>query len=141
MTPLHITDFGVFLGKHSERLVVRRGKETIEEHPLLHLEQVLVSGRGVCLSTDLMEACCARGIPVTLMTPSGKPYARVASTALTATVRTRREQVAAFLDGRGARLARAIAAGKLVNQANLLRYFGKYRKTRSPRRHGDTESE
>src|SRR5712691_10395772 len=128
MHPLHITDFGVFLGKHSERLVIRQGKEKIAEHPLLHVEQLLVSGRGVSFSTDLVEACCARGIPITLLTPSGKPYARVASTALTATVRTRREQVAAFLDGRGARLARAIAAGKLRNQANLLRYFGKYRK-------------
>jgi CRISPR-associated protein Cas1 len=132
MQPLHITDFGIFLGKHSERLVVRQGKETVSEHPLLHVEQLLVSGRGVSFSTDLVEACCARGIPITLLTPGGKPYARVASTALTATVRTRREQVAAYGDGRGARLARAIAAGKLRNQANLLRYFGKYCKQRRP---------
>lgn len=126
MLPLHITDYGVFLGKHSERLVVRRGKEVLAEHPLLHVEQVLVSGRGVSLSADLVEECCARGIPITFLTPAGKPYARVASTALTATVRTRREQVTAHGDARGASVARAIAAGKLKNQANLLRYFGKY---------------
>ncbi len=135
MEPLHITDYGVFLGKHSERLVVRRGKETLEERPLLHLEQVLVSGRGVCFSTDLVEECCARGIPITLLSPGGRPYARVASTALTATVRTRREQVAALLDHRGTAIARAMAVGKLTNQANLLRYFGKYCRERRPEVH------
>src|SRR5687768_8226101 len=126
MQRLHIAERGVFLGKHSERLVVRKGKETLSEHPLIHLEQVLITGKGVSFSTDLLEECCARGIPITLLTPSGKPYARVASAALTATVRTRREQVTALHDGRGVRLALAIAAGKLKNQANLLRYFGKY---------------
>ncbi len=132
MQPLHIAERGVFLGKHSERLVVRKGKEVLSEHPLLHLEQLLVTGRGVSFSSDLIEECCARGIPITLLTPGGKPYARVASTALTATVRTRREQVAAGADGRGATLARAIAGGKVRNQADLLRYFGKYCKSARP---------
>jgi CRISP-associated protein Cas1 len=132
MEPIHITDFGVFLGKHSERLVVRKGKEVLSEHPLLHVEQILVTGRGVSFSTDLVEECCARGIPITLLTPQGNPYGRLASCALTATVRTRREQVAAYGDARGAQVARAIAAGKLRNQANLLRYFGKYCKERRP---------
>lgn len=127
MQPVHISQFGVFLGKHSERLVVRQGKETLAEHPLLHVEQVLISGRGVSFSSDLVQECCARGIPITLLSPGGKPYARVASTALTATVRTRREQMAAYGDGRGAAVARSVAAGKLRNQANLLRYFAKYR--------------
>lgn len=132
MTPLHITDFGVFLGKHSERVVVRKGKETLSEHPLMNVEQILVSGRGICFSTDLVEECCARGIPITLLTPGGKPYGRVSTTALTATVRTRREQCGAYLDGRGARVARAIAGGKITNQGNLLRYFGKYCKQARP---------
>jgi len=79
MQPLHISEFGVFLGKHSGRLAVRKGKETLSEHPLLLVEQVLVSGRGVSFSTDLVEECCSRGIPITLLTPGGKPYARVAS--------------------------------------------------------------
>ena len=96
-----------------------------------------VGSTGVSFSTDLVEECCARGIPITLLKPSGKPYGRLATTALTATVRTRREQCAAYLDGRGARLARAIAAGKLRNQANLLRYFGKYCKARRPSVHAD----
>ena len=135
MQPLHITDFGVFLGKHSERLVVRRGKEVLSEHPLALIEQVLVTGRGVSFSSDLIEECCERGIPVTLLSPGGKPYARVAGMVLNATVRTRREQLAAYQDGRGAGIARAIAAGKVQNQGNLLRYFGKYSRKARPELH------
>ncbi len=135
MEPLHISNRGVFLGKHSERVVVRQGKETLEERPFLDLEQVLVTGRGVSLSSDLIEECGARGIPITFLTPWGKPYARIAATELNATVRTRREQMAAGRDDRGARLMRAMIAGKLRNQANLLRAFGKYHKVRRPDLH------
>jgi CRISPR-associated protein Cas1 len=48
---------------------------------------------------------------------------------LTATVLTRREQLAAYGDARGVEFAKAVVRGKLGNQAALLRYFGKYLKT------------
>jgi CRISPR-associated protein Cas1 len=51
---------------------------------------------------------------------------------LTATVITRREQLAAFNDRRGVELAIAIVRGKLGNQAALLKYFGKYLKGTNP---------
>lgn len=132
MNSLHVTDYGVFIGKHSERLVLRRGKEVISEHPLMDLEQVLIDRRAGGISCEAIEECCRRGIPLTMLGRGGQPIARLVSPALTATVRTRRHQLAAFLDGRGVALARAFAAGKLQNQANLLRYFGKYRKTADP---------
>lgn len=131
METLHVAETGVFLGKYSERLVIRRGRDTVSEHALLHLEQVVVSGRGVSFSADLVEECCARGIAITLLKAGGKPYARVAPAEMPATVLTRRAQLAAYADARGARVARAIAEGKLRNQANLLRYFAKYRRSRA----------
>jgi CRISPR-associated protein Cas1 len=51
---------------------------------------------------------------------------------LTATVLTRREQMAAYGDGRGLELAKAVVRGKLGNQAALLKYFGKYLKGADP---------
>lgn len=132
MPILTISDFGVYLGKHSERLVIRKGGETLEEHPLINIEQILVTCPGVSISSDLIRECCDRGIPITFLTPSGHPYAKVVSPALTATVITRREQISALNDSRGAQIAMAIASGKLRNQANLLRYFAKYRKQNDP---------
>lgn len=132
MQTLTLTDFGLHLGKHSERLVVKKGKETVAEHPLIHLEQVVVAGRGISVSSDAIAECVERGIPVTFLDFSGKPYAKVVSPALTATVKTRREQLLAFYDERGVEIVRRFAVGKIRNQINLLRYFGKYRKEAQP---------
>jgi len=52
---LIIDQFGIFLGKHSERLVVRKGKETLSEHALMNLEQVIIASPGVSLSSDLIK--------------------------------------------------------------------------------------
>ena len=45
---------------------------------------------------------------------------------------TRRAQLEAFRDGRGLSIAIAFASGKIQNQANLLKYMGKYRKETAP---------
>ena len=37
-----------------------KDKETLAEAPLMHLEQVLVSGRGVSLSTDAIAPVAGR---------------------------------------------------------------------------------
>ncbi|MGB9587384.1 MAG: CRISPR-associated endonuclease Cas1 [Armatimonadota bacterium] len=128
MSVLIVSEFGVYLGKHSERLVIRKGGETVEEHPLIDLEQVLVTCPGISVSSDLIRECCERGIAITFLSYSGTPYAKVVSPALTATIQTRRDQISAFNDTRGVYIGKAIAGGKLKNQANLLRYFAKYRK-------------
>jgi CRISPR-associated protein Cas1 len=143
---LIVDEFGTHVGKHSGRLqVMRVGEGTpsermIQQAPLLHLESVVVSGRGISLSADAIEACTERGIPIFFLDSLGHPYAALYSAGLTGTVMTRRAQLAALasdLDGesygrRGVAVALAFAQGKIRNQANLLRYMGKYRKERNP---------
>jgi len=137
MQPLIISDYGTYLGKHSERLVVRyRDKEKPnDEHALMDLEQVIVGSRGVSLSSDLVEACTQRGIEISFLGFNGQPYAKLTSPALTATVISRREQLAAYQDERGFEIPRRFVRGKVQNQINLVRYFGKYRKKRAPKRY------
>lgn len=132
MQTLTLTEFGLFVGKVSERAVVKKGRETLSEHPLIDLEQILVAGKGITLSTDLIAECTERGIPITFIDFSGKPYAKLVSPALTATVKTRREQLMAYHDERGVEAAKRFATGKIRNQINLLRYAGKYRKAKQP---------
>ena len=102
------------------------------ELPLFRISEIVVAASGVSVSTDLIEACCERGIRLSLLTPSGRPYAMLSSPMLTATVLTRREQMAAYGDRRGLEVAKAVVRGKLTNQANLLKYFGKYLKEANP---------
>ncbi len=125
---LIVDQFGAMVGLHSERLQVTLKKEVIAEAPLIGLEQVVISGRGISLSANAIAACCEQGIPIHFLSSRGQPYAALYSAGLTGTVQTRRAQLLAYGDGRGLALARAFAEGKIRNQSNLLKYMAKYRK-------------
>ena len=132
MNSLILDDPGIFLGKHSQRLVLRKGGETLQEVPLFQVGQVIVSTQGATLSADAVNACAENGIPITFLGRRGEPMAVLSSPALTATVITRREQLRAYDDERGGILAYLLASGKIRNQINILRYFSKYRRARDP---------
>jgi len=123
-----VDQFGAYIGKKSQRLQVRKGKEVLQEVALFKVDQVLITGRGVSLSSDVVYLCAEHGIPIHFVSKSGRPYARIISPKLTGTVQTRREQLLAYNDRRGVVLAKAFAKGKLSNQANLIKYMAKYRK-------------
>ncbi len=127
-----VEDFGSFLGKKSERLVIRKNKKVVQEIPLYNLKQVLITSSGVSISSDLIRECSERGVPIHFLTSRGEPYAQLFSAHFTGTVKTRREQLLAALDERGLTLSKLIASAKVKNQINLLKYFGKYRKEKEP---------
>ncbi len=129
---LIVDQFGAMVGLHSERLQVTLKKEVIAEAPLIGLEQVLISGRGISLSANAIAACCEQGIPIHFLSSRGQPYAALYAAGLTGTAQTRRAQLMAYGDGRGLALAQAFAEGKIKNQANLLKYMAKYRKETDP---------
>ena len=129
---LIIEEFGSFISKKSERLVVTCQGEKRVEAPLMHLETVLVSARGVSLSSDAIAACAESGIPIHIIDFRGAPVSSLYSSALTATIETRRAQLLARTDARGVAFAKASAGGKIHNQAVLLKYMAKYRKERQP---------
>jgi len=129
---LIVEEFGAFIGKHSERLIVSKGDQELAQAPLLHLESVLIAGRGVSISADAVKECAERGIPIHFVSGTGNAYASLYSSGLTGTILTRRAQLEAFRLPRGLMLSLAFAQGKLENQANLLKYIGKYRKETAP---------
>lgn len=132
MAELIVEQYGAFIGKHSERVRVTVKGQIVIERPLYGLDHLLVLSGGVSLSSDLIRECAERGIDISFLSRTGVPYARLISPALTGTVRTRREQLLAYLDGRGLALGKAFAAGKLGNQANLVRYMVKNRRLATP---------
>lgn len=124
---LFVSGFGLFIGKKSERVVVRQGKSVCAQVPFMRLQEIIIASKGISLSSDLVEELCERGIRIAFLNSSGKPMALVTSPMLTATVETRRAQLSASQNDRGADLCRWIVAGKLHNQEKLLRYFAKSR--------------
>ena len=129
---LIVDEYGAFVGKYSGRLRVTKDKKKLAEAPIMHLEQVLVTGRGVGISADAIRACCTEGIPIHFLDSRGRPYAAIYAAGLTGTVLTRREQLSAYGDRRGLELAIAFAQGKIENQAGFLRYVAKYRQETDP---------
>lgn len=125
---LFISNFGTFLGKKSERLIVREDKKVVNEVPFHDLEQIIIENPGVSISTDCIRECVKHGIYISFLDYSGRPYASLISPYLVGTAATRREQLMAYYDQRGIQLAKAFVEGKLKNQINTLKYFAKYRK-------------
>lgn len=115
--------FGTHIGKYSKRLKITQKGATLAQAPLIHLEAVSVLSRGVSISADALKACCEHGIPIFFVDSIGTPYASIYSAGLGGTVITRREQLRAYDDCRGAQLATTFAAGKIKNQSATLRYL------------------
>ncbi len=135
VTELVVDQYGAFLSKHQGRLRVTVKDERLAEAPIMHLRQIVITGRGVSLSSDVIAACCEEGIPIHFLSSRGQPVAGLYSAGLTGTVLTRREQLAAYLDARGVQVGCALARAKIANQAALLRYVAKYRKEADPERY------
>jgi CRISP-associated protein Cas1 len=125
---LVIDQYGAFLGKHSERLIVTKGEEKLAQAPLIHLESVVIANQGVSLSAEAVRECTERGIPIYFISGTGTAYASLYSAGLTGTIATRRAQLEALNTVRGLSLVLGFGVGKLQNQSNLLKYMAKYRK-------------
>jgi CRISPR-associated protein Cas1 len=129
---LVVDDYGVHVGKYSERIKVTKGKETLAQAPLLHLESLTIANRGVSISAEAVRECTERGIPIFFISGTGTPYASLYSAGLARTIATRRAQLAAFSAPYGLQLALTLSSGKLNNQANLIKYMAKNRKETQP---------
>jgi len=129
---LIVDEYGSFISKHQGRLRVTVNKEKRLEAPLIHLQTVLASGRGVSLSTDVIAACAENGIPIHIIDYRGEPVASMYASALIGTVQTRRAQLAAYDTFKGFAAARTLTLGKIRNQSVLLKYVAKYRKEKAP---------
>lgn len=97
--------------------------------PMSRLRSVTVAGRGVTVSSDLVNALVERGIALSFLNGRGEPIAQLIAPGLSGTVQTRRAQLAAYETSLGVQLAVEFIRGKLRNQKHQLQYSGKYLKS------------
>lgn len=124
---LVVSEPGVFIGKTSQRIVVRKYRQVIMEIPLRQLRHVTVATHGITLSSDVIAFCAQEHVPLDFLNHHGEPMARLC-TPLDSLGNTGLQQLRAVHDGSGLHLARAFIYGKLKNQLNLVKYYHKYRK-------------
>ncbi|MCX8207637.1 MAG: CRISPR-associated endonuclease Cas1 [Methanothrix sp.] len=125
MPRIILSDRGTFLGKTGEQFRVLRRDEPDILIPARKVDQILVLGSGISVSSDAIEMANELGVEIVFASYYGKPLARLIPATLGGTVRTRREQYRAYDDERGLELAKAFIRGKLKNQASLLKSFAK----------------
>jgi CRISPR-associated protein Cas1 len=121
MTPIYINKQGTTVRKQDNRILVTQNGKLVEEIPLGKVEQLVLMGRGVQLSTALLMDLLERGIPVTLTNQHGSRHIAtlVAGPSRFGELRTRQMQFVNTPD-KALELARAIVRAKLINQRALL---------------------
>jgi len=124
---IFLDDFGIFLGRKRNRFVVRRKGET-KEIVADDVDSIICCSSGAAMSASALDLAVQNNIQVVFARYSGWPYAVLMPASMTGSVRARREQFIAYNDERGFILAKKFIAGKLVNQANLLKLMAKNRR-------------
>ncbi len=121
MPTLYVTEAGTQVRKNGERLVLTQGQDVLEEIPLVHVDRVVVVGRGVGLTTAAMYALARKGADVIYLTGSGR-YVLRASGAEHSHSRLRFAQALFTANaGKALEAARAVVLGKINNQHALVR--------------------
>lgn len=121
MATLYVQEQGAMVRKSDNQILVMKEGQTLREVPLAKLEQVVLMGRGVQMSTALLVDLLERGIPVTLTNQYGSRHYATLSAGPSRFGELRTQQMLFVNDpARALGLARAIVAAKLVNQRAVL---------------------
>jgi len=126
-----LDDFGIFLGRKRNRFVVKKEGEK-KEIVADDVDSIICCSSGVAFSASALDLAVQNNIQVVFARYGGWPYAVLMPASMTGSVRARREQFIAYNDERGFILAKKFIAGKLVNQANLLKLMAKNRRQTDP---------
>lgn len=118
---------GAFIGKQNRQVVVKCQGKLSQRIAEVNLKQILIISYGVSLSSDVIKHCTEKAIPIHFLTYDAKPYALIYSP-LYPTLELGARQLEAGKSAQGVKLACCIVAGKIKNQASLIKYCSKYRK-------------
>jgi len=122
---LIISDYGAFVGVKGGRLYVEIPDKPRTEAPLMHLRNLLVLTRSASISTATYFACAESGALINLIDPIDGECLSVVSNKLTTVVQTRRSQLEAVNNRAGVEIAKQMAVGKMLSQAQNLRYIAR----------------
>lgn len=121
---LVIDTFGTFLSKKSEVLVVKN-KDTSQIIPILKLNAIHIISNGVSISSDVVELCSEKGIPILFANKIGRVYGMFHNASLNATVVTKRKQLESINTNKSMVVIKEVLKSKIKNQRTLINYFSR----------------
>lgn len=121
---------GMFIGLTSRGVTIsQKGKVVAQHHPD-NLSQIVITGQGVSMSSNLVGFCMNRRIPIDFFDAQGTHLGSVISSRYIQNTLWAR-QAGADVHLRNT-IALSIIEGKIKNQHALLKYFNKYHKSHYP---------
>lgn len=121
---------GTFIGLTNRGVTVSQKGKVIAQHHPDNLSQIVITGQGVSMSSNLVSFCMNRKIPIDFFDAQGTHLGSVISSKYMQNTLWAK-QSAADLQLRNT-IALAIIEGKIRNQHALLKYFNKYHKSHYP---------
>ncbi len=110
---LFLLEPGLFLGRSGDWFVVRRGGVVLDRVSVGGVEEIVLGGRGVVVSSDAIRLAVERGVDVVVLGRNGLPVGVLVHPVLTGFARVRREQLRAYDDERGVVLAKGFVSGRI----------------------------
>ncbi len=121
---LTITGYGYYLGRRSQRLIISNKGDIIGQYALSDLDSIIITSRGISISTSLINEASKRGIKICIWDNS-YPNVMLSSPQLAAFVDAKRSQFKAYDTSLGLELIKKVITSKLENQSTLLKYSSK----------------
>lgn len=121
---------GMFIGLTSRGVTIsQKGKVVAQHHPD-NLSQIVITGQGVSMSSNLISFCLSRKIPIDFFDNQGTHLGSIISSkSMQNTLWSKQAGADTIMRNN---IALGILEGKIKNQHALLKYFNKYHKTRYP---------
>ena len=121
---------GMFLGLTSRGVTIsQKGKVVAQHHPD-NLSQIVITGQGVSMSSNLISFCLSRKIPIDFFDNQGTHLGSIInSKSMQNTLWARQAESDTTMRNT---IALGILEGKIKNQHALLKYFNKYHKSHYP---------
>lgn len=121
---------GTFLGLTSRGITATYKGKVIAQHHKDNLSQIIITGQGISISSNLVNFCVSNKIPIDFFDHKG--------THLGSVITAKSIQTSLWATQSGAddatrnTIALEIITGKVKNQYNLLKYYHKYHRKRYP---------
>jgi CRISPR-associated protein Cas1 len=123
---LYLMEHGSVLGKEYERFVLRQQGQDPREIPAIHVDQIMVFGNAQ-ITTQAMQFCLQRRIPVYLLSGKGRYYGVIDSFDTDPVLLHREQFIRAEEPAFARHLATQILTGKLANSRLLMKRTARHR--------------
>lgn len=121
---------GMFLGLTNRGVTIsQKGKVVAQHHPD-NLSQIVITGQGVSLSSNLISFCLNRKVPIDFFDNQGTHLGSIINSKYIQNTLWAKQAAADTLKRNT--IALGIIEGKIKNQHALLKYFNKYHKSHYP---------